>query len=332
MHDYYNWRLEYNDSVRRADGRYLTDLWTEEAVEFIRRHRAEPFFLHLTYNAPHTPLQAPEEEVRPFAETGKFTKGVSTLYGMIRRMDAGVGRVLEALRETGIEENTIVLFSSDNGPQFGGRGEGCLTRFNCNYNGAKGSVYEGGIRVPMILRWPAGIEGRREVDATVHFCDWLPTLLEMAGAKRVGKLPLDGASVLPLLRGQAPPRPPRRFWQWNRYTPLVESNAAMRDGDWKLVRPAIAEAMHVPQDDLRWLWVSMYGPEHFISQGLVTAPEPERSIPAPPEPQLFNLAQDPREEHDLAAVEADRKRRMLGELETWFESVEADRASIADEW
>ncbi|MCL5269254.1 MAG: sulfatase-like hydrolase/transferase, partial [bacterium] len=128
MHDYYNWRLEYNDTVRRADGRYLTDVFADEAVQFIERHRQEPFFLHVTFNAPHTPLQVPEEEVRPFAQSGFFTRGVSTLYGMIRRLDTGVARILNALDRLGLERNTLVCFTSDNGPQFGGAGELRLDR------------------------------------------------------------------------------------------------------------------------------------------------------------------------------------------------------------
>ena len=157
MHDYYNWRIEYNERVARGDGRYLTDVWGEEAVQFIERHRAEPFFLHVTFNAPHTPLEAPEEEIRPFRESGQFNTGVSLIYAMIRRMDRAVGRILETLDRLGLREDTIVLFTSDNGPQFGGEGDLHLTRFNCKFNGAKGPVYEGGIRVPMIVRWPAGL-------------------------------------------------------------------------------------------------------------------------------------------------------------------------------
>ena len=142
MHDYYNWRIEYGEQVARADGRYLTDVWTEEAAGFIERHQREPFFLHVTYNAPHSPLQVPDEEAAPFTAGGRFTLGVSKLYGMLHRMDAGIARILQALRDLKLEENTIVLFSSDNGPQFGGEGEACTTRFNCGLHGAKGSVYE----------------------------------------------------------------------------------------------------------------------------------------------------------------------------------------------
>jgi arylsulfatase A len=330
MHDYYTWRLEYDNAVRRADGRYLTDVFTEEAVGFIERHAGEPFFLHLTYNAPHTPLQAPEEETTPFLQTGQFNRAVSTLYGMIHRVDTGVARILETLRRLGLEEDTILLFTSDNGPQFGGDGENCTTRFNCDFNGAKGLVYEGGIRVPMIVRWPAGLTGGREVHAMVHFVDWFPTLLSAAGVAVPSDLSLDGMNAWPVLLGQEAEGCTRRFWQWNRYTPLVECNAAMRNGDWKLVRPVIREAMQVP--DLHWLRVSMYEPEHFVENGVIRGPDPEREVPPPPPPELYNVADDPLERHDLAEAHPDRVHRMVREIETWFEEVEAERATIADRW
>lgn len=330
MHDYYQWRIEYNDRVVRADGRYLTDVWTEEAVRVIERHRDEPFFLHVTYNAPHTPLQAPEEEVRPFAETGRFNKGVSTLYGMINRMDSGIARILEALDRCGLRDNTLLMFTSDNGPQFGGQGDECTTRFNCQLHGAKGSTYEGGIRVPMIVRWPAaGVGGGREIHEMVHFCDWFPTILAAAGLSVPADRKIDGVNVLPILRGEKGQVETRRFWQWNRYTPLVTCNAAMRDGDWKLVRPAIREAMQVP--DIQWLRVSMYEYEYFLEHGLIRG-EPERQVPPPPPAELYNIREDPLEQENLAARYPERVRRMLAELETWFEEVEAERRTINDRW
>ena len=333
MHDYYNWRLEYNDSVRRADGRYLTDVFTEEAIAFIERHKHEPFFLHLCYNAPHTPLQAPEEEVEPFLGKEGITKGVAILYGMIRRMDKGIARILEALERNDLRNNTIVFFTSDNGPQFGGKGEMKLDRFNCHFKGAKGSVYEGGIRVPMIIRWPDGLDAGREIHEMVHFCDWLPTILAMTGAKLPEKhLPIDGVNVLPALRGEKGKVQTRRFWQWNRYTPVVTCNAAMRDGDWKLVRPAIKEAMRLLDSEMEWLRLSMYDYEHFLKHGLVRDPLPDREIPPPPPPELYNIAEDPLEQNNLADKYPDITRRMLRELETWFEEVEAERRSIKDEW
>jgi arylsulfatase B len=332
MHDYYKWRLEYGtDTVKRGDGTYLTDLWTDEAVAFVERHRTdEPFFLHVTYNAPHTPLQCPEEDVKPFAETGQFNEAVSTLYGMIRRMDKGVARILETLDRCGLRDNTVVVFTSDNGPQFGGQREGCLTRFNCGFNGCKGTTYEGGIRVPLMARWPNGFDGGRTVDSMTHMTDWFTTLLSIAGCKPPGDRTIDGWDVSPLLLGQPCEVNTRRFWQWNRYTPLIECNAAVRDGDWKLVRPQVHEAMAVP--DVHWLHTAMYEHEHFIENGVITEPDPPRDVPPPPPPELYNLADDPLEQHDLANAEPDRARKMLRELETWFEEVDAERRSIDDRW
>jgi len=327
MHDYYNWRIEYNDRVARGDGRYLTDVWGEEAVQFIQRHRDEPFFLHVTFNAPHTPLEAPEEEIRPFRESGQFNTGVSLIYAIIRRMDRAVGRILETLDRLGLRENTIVLFTSDNGPQFGGEGDLDLTRFNCNFNGAKCLVYEGGIRVPMLVRWPAGLPGGRRLDTMAHFSDWFPTLLSLAGVQPPPHRPLDGLDISPLLRGENGRVITRRFWQWNRYTPTVTSNAAVRDGDWKLVRPVIPVTMEVP--DIHYLPVSMYYPEYFIQNGILARP-PEPELTPPPAPELYNLAEDPGETRNLAAEHPAVAARLLADLENWFAEVDAERRTIAD--
>ncbi len=328
--DYFRWVLDRNGSFQRSDGRYLTDVFTEEARQFIRRHSREPFFLHVAYNAPHTPLQAPEDEIRPFAETGQFNKGVSTIYGMIHRLDDGVAQILDTLEELGLAEDTILMFTSDNGPQFGGGGDRCTTRFNCGFKGSKSFVYEGGIRVPMLLRWPAGLQGGREAGPMVHFCDWLPTLLAAAGLEVPPELAIDGQNVLPVLRGEEGDVPTRRFWQWNRYQPLVTTNAAMRDGDWKLVRPVIKETFWT--DPAEQELDSAYRDEPWKQFEPIRGPLPAREVPPPHEPELYNIADDPLEEQDLAGRHPARARRMLTELETWFEDVEADRASIEDDW
>ena len=109
-------------------------------------------------------------------------------------------------------------------------------RWNCGFNGAKGSVYEGGIRVPMVIRWPDGLEGGREISDLIHFTDWLPTLANIAGIERPEGARLDGRNVLNVLRGETADAPPPRFWQWNHYSPIGTSNAAMPDGD--CARPA----------------------------------------------------------------------------------------------
>jgi hypothetical protein len=135
-------------------------------------------------------------------------------------------------------------------------------------------------------------------------------------------------NVLPVLRGERGQVQTQRFWQWNRYQPLVTSNAAMRDGNWKLVRPWLAAAGEVP--DIHWLWVSMYGPEYFIENGIFRPPYPPRNVPPAPSPELYNLAEDPLEQHNLADQYPAQVSRMLTELETWFETVERERATIDD--
>ncbi len=325
---YIDYRLDRNGSVTKSDGRYMTDVLTDEAVHFVERHHREPFFLMLAYSAPHYPFHALADDLAPFRDTGAFTPAVSNIYGMIRSMDRGVGRVLDALDGLGLADNTIVLFTSDNGPQFTGSGDADSRRFNCGFAGAKLLVYEGGIRVPMIVRWPARIAGARQLDNIVHFTDWLPTLLTAAGLERPRDLQLDGIDVLPLLLGERSAAPPPRFWQWNRYTPVAECNAAMRDGRWKLVLPAVDELLRVTPADLQIDVLSKVQPHQHTS--LTRTPEPERIATTPPAAQLFDVAADPSEVNDLAAAEPVRTRRMQAELAAWFEAVDEERRSIDD--
>src|SRR3954454_10217044 len=321
--DYWHWNLDRGDSRVSADGRYLTDVMTEEAIAFIRRHRAEPWFLHLAYSAPHFPLQVPEADAEPFLGRDGITTAVANLYGMLRVMDRGIGGVLEELDDLGLADNTFVLFSSDNGPQFGGDGDACTTRFNCGFRGSKLLVYDGGIRLPAVVRWPDGMAGAASVDPLVHFTDWLPTLLSIAGASAPADLALDGVDILPVLQGADSEVPPVRFWQWNRYEPVATCNAAMRDGRWKLVRPAMPEAMEVAPADLARDVELKYRPDAVTT--IDTSPFPERELGAPPPPQLFDVLADPMEEHDLAAREPARVATMEAALGAWFEDVERDR-------
>ena len=326
---YVDWHLDTNGTIAKSDGRYLTDVLTDEAVRFVGRHARHPFLLTLAYSAPHYPFHAPDDDYNHFAATGAFTPAVSHIYGMIRCMDRGIARVLAELDRQGIAENTLVIFTSDNGPQFGGAGDMCSDRFNCGFAGAKLLVYEGGIRVPAIVRWPAAIEGSRQVHDLVHFTDWLPTLLHAAGAPVPADPPLDGIDVMPLLRGERGKLPPQRFWQWNRYEPVGDCNAAMRDGDWKLVRPAIAEAMHVSRTDFAMDVDAKYHPEKYTD--IVREPLPVRVIGAGPPSQLFDLRADPLEQHDLAAAQPERVARMERELAAWFAEVDGERRAIADD-
>ncbi|MBT7068412.1 MAG: sulfatase-like hydrolase/transferase, partial [Verrucomicrobia bacterium] len=290
-------------------------------------------FLHLAFNAPHGPLQAPEEEVAPFLEDGRFNLGVSHIYGMIKRMDAGIGRVLETIEKQGLGENTIVIFTSDNGPQFSGKDEWRIERFNCGFRGSKGSVHEGGIRVPLLIRWPAGLDGNRHYHDLVHFTDWLPTLGAAIGIEMPETLALDGQNVLPALRGEGGAAlNPKRFWQWSRGVPALTHNAAMRDGFWKLVVPGDVSANSFEgwREDLKATVNSRTNAERYADRPPDAVGYPAYlDEPAAP-PLLFNLASDPLEKQDLADEHPERVSRMMGELENWFEDVEQDRRSIPD--
>ena len=338
--DYYRWNLDRNGSLERSDGRYLTDVLADKAVEFIDRHKSEPFFLMVTWNAPHSPLQAPDDVTRKYVEAG-FEHGIALIYAMIEVMDRGIAKIREALHTVGVEDDTLLMFTSDNGPAFNHRPdqvpEGVSldgSRFNCGFAGAKGSVYEGGIRVPMIARWANGLPQDGEVLDQVCFTDWLPTLLSLAGASHVGDKPIDGHDVSAVLRGDSPTEQPRRFWQWNGDSPVGTTNAAMRHGDWKLVRPAL-DIPYATEADKRLAnrYVEQdieykYHPENFSE--IFDWPEPEKVVPEPPPPELYDLSIDPGETHDVAADNSVVASRMLAELETWFEEVETERRLIVD--
>lgn len=316
---YYRYRLDRNGSIEYGDrDSYLTDVFTDAALDFVRRHQRDSFFLQLAYNAPHFPLEAPEGIAQKYIDLG-FSIGVSLIYAMIEVMDSGIGRLMETLAALGIADNTILIFTSDNGPAFGNWNGLSQTRYNYGFNGCKGNTYEGGIRVPLIIRWPDGLPSGVRTAAMAHFTDWLPTLLSLAAVDLPADLTLDGVDLTSALRGERDGVYPQRFWQWNRYTPVGTCNAAMRDGDWKLVRPQIPQAMQVSAEDTALDHAIKYNPERFSD--IVRDPEPERTLPEPPPPLLFNIADDPHELNDLSAQQPARVSTMEAALERWFVDV-----------
>ncbi len=313
---YYRYRLDRNGNIEYGDrDSYLTDVFSDAAVDFIDRHQREPFFLQLAYNAPHFPLEAPDAIAQKYVEKG-FSLGVSLLYAMIEVMDTGIERIAEKLKACGIADNTILIFTSDNGPALGDWNGFSQRRFNYGFNGGKGNTYEGGIRVPLIIRWPHGLDGGGRSGDMAHFTDWFPTLLNMAGVDAPAELALDGVDITPVLRGERGRIYPQRFWQWNRYVPVGACNAAMRDGDWKLLRPTIKEAMEVSPLDTAQDHAIKYFPELY--DDIIREPAPAQRIPSPPPPLLFNIAEDPFEENDLAAQYPQKVAAMEAELERWF--------------
>jgi arylsulfatase A-like enzyme len=220
-------RLAVNPVLRGRDPIdeeiYLTDAFTREAVSFIERHRREPFFLYVAYNAPHTPLQVTDEYYARFP--GIEEEGHRIYAAMLSALDDGVGRIRTALARAGVEDRTLVVFASDNG---------CATYTESCSNapllGGKLTPFEGGFRVPFLMSWKGTIAPGRVIDAPVSTLDLLPTALELAGSTETPPKPLDGESLLPLLRGERPSlRRDTLVWR-------LGDNYAVRKGDWKLVQ------------------------------------------------------------------------------------------------
>lgn len=190
----------------RARG-YCTDIFAREAARFLTARDDRPFFAYVAMNAPHVPLDVHESYVAPYRESG-LDETTARVYGMVTNIDENVGRLLDALDRSGRAANTVVVFMSDNGPQ--------QRRYNAGLRAAKGTVYEGGIRVPCFVRWPARLRPG-EVDRITAHIDLAPTFLQMAGVEPPPGLQLDGRSLLPLLDGQADGWPERTlFLQWHR--------------------------------------------------------------------------------------------------------------------
>lgn len=200
---------------------YLTDRLGEETAAFISRHRAQPFFVYLAFNAVHAPLQAPADEIAKF-NTGN--KDRDTLLAMGKRLDDAIGRIVGALKSEGVWENTLLFFIGDNG------GPLAQSADNTPLRGGKHTDYEGGIRVPFFVCWPARLKPN-DLEAPVFSLDILPTALAAAGVGPVDGKAFDGQDILPLLRRESAPKPRNLFW----CSGSQEGWWAVRSGDWKLV-------------------------------------------------------------------------------------------------
>ena len=203
---YFDPILSRNGRSERHKG-YCTDIFTSAAVEFMEQNRSRPFFAYLATNAPHTPLEIDERYVEPFRKAG-LDDVTAKVYGMVANLDENAGRLLDSLRKFELEGDTIVVFLTDNGPQ--------QRRYNTGMRGLKGSVYEGGIRVPCFVRWPGRIEAGTKVDRIAAHIDLMPTLLDWCGVRNPD-LKLDGRSLGPLVNVEPATWPDRTlYFQWHR--------------------------------------------------------------------------------------------------------------------
>ena len=265
--------LYRNGKPFKAKG-YVTDVITDGALDFIAAGREKPFFAYIAYNAPHGPLEVPEGSLDPYKGLPDVTARV---YAMVSNIDHNVGRLLAKLDDLKLAQETIFIFMTDNGPQ--------QARYNAGMRGQKGTVFDGGIRVPFFVRWPGRLEAGRKVDRIAAHVDVAPTLLD---ACRVAKpeVAFDGVSLLPLLTGTAKDWPDRTiFSQWHRGDEPVLGRACMaRSQRWKMVRL-----------------------------------QPDAAA------MLFDMAADPLEKNDVAAANPAVRDDLVKKYEAWFRDVGAAR-------
>ena len=279
----------------RTPHEFLPDRLSDEAVGFIERASAgkQPFFLYYAEYAVHADLDAPTELVEKYRRKYEAKYGPGSAHkfdnkhhlgkpdniymgAMAERVDAGLGKILDALDRLGIADNTVVFLLSDNG------GDGRIAN-NGGLRGAKGSVWEGGIRDPQIVRWPGVTKPGSVCDEPTLTIDYYPTFAEIAGAKIPAQQKIDGTSIVPLLRGATKlKRPAPLFWHYPADTGMWRDRAgsACRDGDFKLL-------------------------EHYQDGRF----------------ELFNLKQDPNEAHDLAAEMPEKLAEMKAKLLDWQQSL-----------
>lgn len=279
-----NFAASFNGEAQFEPARYLTDYYTDEAVKVIEANKDRPFFLYLAHWAPHTPLQASREDYDALPQIERHRERV---YGaMIRSLDRGVGRVLEALRENGLEDNTLVIFTSDNG---GAHYIG-LSEVNAPFRGWKISFFEGGIHVPYFVKWPARIPPGTVVEEPAHHFDIFATAVAAAGADLPSDRVIDGVDLVPHARGEATETTHEKlFWRSG------ASRSALVDG-WKLTLsdpPGRAWLFNLREDPTEQNDLSATHPEKVAEiLAHLAAHEAEQQQPAWPSSASMPIAID----------------------------------------
>ena len=267
----HDWHRQDRES--RDEG-YSTHLLSKEAVAFVNAQSANrPFFLYVAFNAVHAPHQVPDAYKAPYAALPEPRR---TYAGMLAAMDEGIGQILDALEQKGLRENTLVVFSSDNGGPMPGK-----VTDNGQFREGKGTYYEGGVRAAACVSWPGRIKAGMHVTQPLHVVDWYPTLLKLAGVKLEQRLSIDGLDAWgTIARGETSPH---REILIN----AAPMGGAIRAGNWKLVLNG----------------------ESFRAEQLARETGGDIST-APPQVELFDLAGDPGERRNVAAANPDKVREL----------------------
>ncbi len=296
---YFDPVVQHNGKQVQKKG-YCSDAFTDAAIDFMVKNRDRPFFVYLPFNAPHTPLQVPDKYYLPykkmnlghdqFPKVGHPLPGkaqvdvIAKVYGMVTNIDDNIGRLLAKLDELNLADDTIVIFLTDNGPQ--------QVRYNSGMRMRKGSVHEGGVRVPFFVRWSGHLKGDRDIDRIAAHIDVVPTLLAACAASPPAKVHLDGKNLLPLWKGEKIDWPDRSlFFQWHRGdVPELDRACAVRTQSWRIVQP-----------------------------------EGVQSKPAKMTFQLYDMVKDPFEQHDVADQHPKIAVKMKKDYEVWFQDVSGTR-------
>ncbi|MBI5817954.1 MAG: arylsulfatase [Verrucomicrobia bacterium] len=308
MRKYFDPELVHNGTKGKRTG-YCMDIFTDAAIEFMKKNRAKPFFVYLPANLIHTPLQVDEELAAPYLKLG-LGPMTSKAYGMLKSVDNSFGKVRTTLKELGLEENTLLLFTSDNGPC---SGSAPTNRFMAGLHGLKGTVYENGIRTPCFTRWPAGFKSPVKVTRLTAHIDVMPTILEACGVAVPAGVKLDGRSFLPLLRNPVADWTERTlFFQWDSGQQPRRGHAWCAVTErWKLAQPCGMDAPN--QKHIRDRYAELC---RLQGRG-------ERSIEGAPRHELYDLAADPGETKNLAAEQPAVVENMKKQYEAWFDDVAA---------
>lgn len=288
---YFDPVLWHNDRQERYQG-YCSDIFASEAIKFVEKNRDRPFFTYLSFNAPHTPLQVPEEyyqkykdidpgagfgrDGRPFYPmSDKDKEDARKVYAMVENIDDNLAKLFFKLKELGIEDNTIVIFMTDNGPQ--------QQRYVAGLKGRKGSVSQGGIKAPFFIKYPAGFEGNRDISGLTAHLDVLPTLADLCGFDEPKDRVIDGQSMMPLIENRKVDPDQRSYFSyWTRKSPELYQNISLQRGGWKLVGNTAYDAE-----------IDAF--------------------------ELYDLDSDPYEEHNLVATKPSKAKELKGEMDELVE-------------
>ena len=239
-HSYYPDYLWRNDEKDYLNGRYSHDAMTDEVLSFITTNKDEPFYLYIPYTIPHTKFQVPQDSLDAYADES-WSSNQKIQAAMISRMDRDVGRIMTLLKELGIDKDTVMSFTSDNGPH-GSSGTNTLFDANGPFRGIKRDLYEGGIRVPFIAHWPGTIRPGTITDHVSAFWDFFPTACDLMGSK----IPdgLDGISYLPTLLSKPESQQQHEYLYWEFKS--QGGKQAVRMGKWKGVRLNVRTVVDPP--------------------------------------------------------------------------------------